>query len=81
MKEHDSRRANANHIIKWLDDKSREVDAFETVYLDSNNFLHRIDGPSWMYISLREYWIHGKRYKNKRDWGLEVNRIKTLKEI
>ena len=52
-------------------------------YIDSNNCLHNLDGPSsiWIRTKKEEYYIHGKYFKNKQDWELEVNRIKMIDEL
>ena len=51
-----------------------------------NGYRHRLNGPAEIEtleekVFNREYWIHGKRYRNKSDWEIESNRIKMLKEI
>ena len=82
MKEHESRIAERGEIIFYgfsgeIDDEM-EINSSK-VYVDCNNFAHNLDGPAWG--PLGYYFIHGKHYKNKQDWELEVNRIKTLEEL
>ena len=61
-----------------------------TIYKIQYNFhglLHRLDGPAITYfkqngtIDEERYGIFGKRYYNKQDWEIELNRIKMLEEI
>ena len=66
MKEHDCRILKIGEI-------------YYAFYVDSNNFLHSLDGFALLF-KFNDYWIHGKYYKNKRDWEIEVNRIKILEE-
>ena len=93
MKEHESRKLEYGDKYEWVTDEGEIVsvtydfNGFDD-YTDSNNFLHNINGPAWINgggfnssDEIEEYWIHGKHYKNKQDWEIEVNRILTLNKI
>ena len=58
----------------------KEVIFGEIVYVDSNNFQHNLNGYAWKIFTER-YYIHGVTYYNKRDWEIEVNRIKIIDEL
>ena len=65
--------------LNWSDEFIKE----EWFY---NGYRHRLNGPAELQTLQKkvingEYWIHGKRYRNKTDWEIEVNRIKTLNEM
>ena len=84
------RKLKLKEIYKFYGDNKieervfKEYD-FEEFYVDSNDFLHNLEGPAMIeYLFTYDnyyYFIHGKEYKTKRDWEIEVNRINTLKEI
>ena len=48
-----------------------------------NGKLHNLFGPAIIFYDgdNKSYWIDGKRYDNKKDWEIEVNRIKMIEEI
>ena len=53
------------------------------VYVDSNNFLHNLNGFAWdnkKFTKFSSYSIHGKEY-SKEQWDIERNRLLILDEI
>ena len=75
---------NSEGFLHSYDDKPSLIYG-DVTFWDYNGYSHRLNGPamidsSVVYYSLR-YFIHGKEYKNKNEWEIEVNRIKTLEEI
>ena len=99
MKEHESNKTNSDELEKigkvyyyYNDDVTYEPadklglnEAYtgSIIYLDSNNFLHKLNAPAWYnaYGTFTEYWIHGKLYKTKEEWELEVHRLLMLEEL
>ena len=85
MKEHDSRRCMVGEDYSFyvFTDYSYTSTCFDNddVYVDSNNLLHNLNGYAWSTIGVDEYWIHGKEFKSKNDWEIEVNRILMLDEL
>ena len=85
MKEHESKICNTNEIY-YLFDSNNEVISNKKqsssciCYVDSNNFLHNLNGCAWDGIT-KQYYIHGKKYENKEEFDIERNRIKMLEEI
>ena len=84
MKEHQSRKFKVGENYYFLDPYSRIEEKIQglsmldyTKYLDSNNLLHSLDVKA----NGAFYWIHGKRYMDKNDWEIEVNRILMLSEL
>ena len=88
MKEHESRRSVPGDRIYYYStsDTIEEIinpgvcwgtaKGIENYYLiDSNNFLHDLDGRGYM------LFIHGVRFKDKGEYDKEVNRIKMIDEI
>ena len=55
-------------------------DCGRVIYVDSNDFLHSLDGYAWVEGDLKEYRIHGKEL-TKEEWEIERNRILILEEI
>ena len=83
MKEHDSRLAEIDEIIFYRfygdDEYSKMEIKGGRIYIDSNNFVHNLNGSAWIDIEL--YLIHGQEYETKQHWEIEVNRLKMLEEI
>ena len=84
MEKHESRLLNIGETYNWVNYNGdiiiKNVVFGEIVYIDSNNFLHNLNGYAWKIFTIA-YYIHGVRYNNKRDWGLGVNRIKMISEL
>ena len=86
MKEHDSRRLGENELYYWKDMYGCALydmpDNDHFYYVDSNNFLHNLEGYGIGFkgLDIGSYFIHGK-YLNKEDWEIEANRISFLEEI
>ena len=86
MKEHESRiltvgekwyeiSISGNMIIHGL------LEGNALLYVDENNFLHNLNDIAYQAEeTFFGYVIHGKEY-TKRDWEIEVNRIKMLEEL
>ena len=49
-------------------------------YVDSNNYLHNLNGPAWCFSGMLDYHIHGKQY-TKEEWDIERNRLLMLEEL
>ena len=87
MKEHESREINVGEDFSWLDGYIKVTGAKlqqklnNYIYVDSNNFLHNFESFAYDTVFYGEYWIHGKRCKNKEEFDLERNRILILEEI
>ena len=97
MKKHDSKLIYEDDL-KDSDLKFYHYDPFNglhegkcgfIIYVDSNNFLHNLNGFAWVGIrgQVKEYYIHGKKYVYK-DWLikreellLEQHRLEILNEI
>ena len=95
MKKHESRKTSAEEL-----DILREYyklynsfgDLIETcigdvIYVDSNNFLHNLDGVAWFWGGGKRYYIHGRQY-SKEEWLikreellLEIHREEMLNQI
>ena len=86
MKEHESRRIKPGERYKFYNDVYKKIDSglydFSDKYkdyVDSNNFLHNLEGKAW-YGGIMEYWIHGKNYE-KKEWEIERNRLLMLEDV
>ena len=62
--------------IKTNTNYYRNLGFVDRIYVDSNNFLHNLEGLS----SFESYYIHGKRY-TKKEYDIERNRILMLEEL
>ena len=90
MKEHESRKLKDGEIyFKYQSGELREFAHREyrppsmcIIFVDSNNFVHRLDGFNYTNIYETEgyYFIHGSEY-SKREWEIERNRLSMLGEI
>ena len=78
---------NEPNTVAWLRYYERNDGDSECVEYRVHGKLHNLFGPAYINyyknrkIQVEDYFIHGKRYYNKRDWEIEVNRIKTLEEL
>ena len=85
MKEHESRVLKDGEWYFFYEVKrgikNRGVLIIGDVFIDSNNFLHNLNGEAWNSVNISHYYIHGRYFKYKRDWEIEANRIKMLNEI
>ena len=88
MKEHESRKINVGEIfsyfngseiirLKWTGEYKK---MFEFLYIDSNNFVHNLNGISSPNFILFSYNIHGKQY-NKKEFDIVRNRIEILEVL
>ena len=88
MKKHETRLLKeGEEYFYYLFDKLYRftIDEFYRVYVDSNNFVHNLNGTS--YTNSNFYFIHGKEYR-KKEWLierekllLEQNRLDILEEL
>ena len=87
MKKHESRVLNDgetyNFISLYNESRHSYPQRNYIYYVDSNDFLHNLNGPSIKYkdYDYGTYWIHGKRYFKQIEWEIEVNRIKIIDEL
>ena len=82
MKEHESRILNIDEEFYFYDVNTivnRVLRNVEIIYVDSNNFVHNLNG--YAYDHYCEYWIHGKYFWIKSEWEFERNRLLILEEI
>ena len=50
-------------------------------YIDSNNFLHNLDGYAWVESGIyKQHYIHGRKL-TKEEWDIERNRILMISEV
>ena len=86
MKEHDCRLLKPGDSFKCLSSIGLMVlrdfkgSGDVVAYVDSNNFLHNLNGFAWIGV-MEEYWLHGKHYIKKGDFDIVRNRIKMLEEL
>ena len=86
MKEHESKELSYSEKYYWIRDSGGEImegtpryHYFKPlIYVDSNNYLHNLDGYAY---NKCEYFIHGKQYKTKEGFDIERNRILILDEL
>ena len=81
MKEHNSRLlkiGESTNVVRNFGSLVRYIGW--VIYVDSNDFLHSLDGYAWVEGDLKEYRIHGKEL-TKEEWEIERNRILILEEI
>ena len=81
MKEHESSLLEIGEkFYLRVGEEFRVSNKEEYVYVDSNNFVHRLDGEVYHYFT-GVYCIHGEEYKSKGEFEIAKNRLLTLEEI
>ena len=84
MKEHNSRLlkiGESTNVVRNFGSLVRYIGW--VIYVDSNNFLHNLNGFAWdnkKFTKFSSYSIHGKEY-SKEQWDIERNRLLILDEI
>ena len=88
MKEHESREIGIGGVFKYItnhniikEDVNVLIMGTRKIYVDSNSFLHNLNGYAYHSPTFFQYRIHGINYKSKEVWEIEANRLLMLDEL